>query len=259
MRAALLATMFSAACALCAPVTHALEADEVWPRLQQAHFAGRTPLADAQVVDLDAPDRAEDAAIVPMAIVIGPEGGSIRRAWLVIDGNPSPMAARFTLHREAVGRIETRVRIERYTTVRAVAETVDGRLFMATRFVKAAGGCSAPLGGDDEEARRDIGRMMLRSSGQGSHGEAELRIRHPNHSGLEFDLDTRGYVAADYLRRVTVRQDGELLMDAELDIAISRNPYLRFGFSRRAGTLEIDAEDSRERRFTARFPAQPAP
>ena len=35
-------------------------------------------------------------------------------------------------------------RIDDYTYLHAVAETVDSRLYMAARFIKAAGGCSAP-------------------------------------------------------------------------------------------------------------------
>jgi sulfur-oxidizing protein SoxY len=86
----------------------------------------------------------------------------------------------------------------------------------------------------------------------------ELRIRHPNHSGLEVDLDSRGYVAADYVRALRLLQDGRALLDAELDISISRNPYLRFGIATDARRLDVQVDDSRERRFDARFPPDAA-
>ncbi len=58
--------------------------------------------------------------------------------------------------------IETRVRIEEYTYVRAVALTNDGKLYMAANYVKASGGCSAPAGKDAIAARANLGKMRLR-------------------------------------------------------------------------------------------------
>ena len=51
--------------------------------------------------------------------------------------------------------IETRVRVDQYTNVHAVAETADGKLFVSTVFVKAAGGCSAPTGNNADAAGAD--------------------------------------------------------------------------------------------------------
>jgi sulfur-oxidizing protein SoxY len=229
--------------------------DLAWTRVRKAVFGERPLVEDPSVLALEAPERAEDASMVPVALRVGPRGTVLRTLWLVVDDNPSPLAARFTLHDAVLGSIETRIRVERYTHVRAVGETGDGHLFMATRFVRAAGGCSAPAGpgGDDGDA---LGRMSMRRFGTASGGraETELRIRHPNHSGLEIDLDSRGYIAADYVRTVTVRQDGQPLLDAELDISISRNPYLRFGVSAGAQTLDARMLDSRGREFSARWP-----
>ena len=109
-------------------------------------------LATVQVEDagdlvaIAAPARAEDAAIVPVAIkvdrTLAPE---IRGLYLVIDNNPSPLAAHFVLGPIADAQnIATRVRIDDYTYMHAIAETADGRLYAAARFIKAAGGCSAP-------------------------------------------------------------------------------------------------------------------
>lgn len=233
-------------------------ADAAWPKVRSALFGERSLRTDAAVLALEAPDRAEDASMVPVALRVGPAGGALRTLWLLVDENPSPLAARFTLHDAVVGSIETRLRVERYTMVRAIGETDDGRLYMAEHFVRAAGGCSAPMGpADDGEAA--IGRMSMRRFDlAGARSEVELRIRHPNHSGLEVDLDTRGYVAADYVRALRLLQDGRPLLDAELDISISRNPYLRFGIAADARHLDVQVDDSRERHFNARFPPDTA-
>ncbi len=100
------------------------------------------------VLAIDAPYRAEDAALVPVTIrsVLPPgDPRQIRRITLVIDENPSPLAAVFEFGPgSGIDRISTRVRIDDYTNVHAVAEMSDGTLYAVQRFVKAAGGCSAP-------------------------------------------------------------------------------------------------------------------
>ena len=69
---------------------------------------------------------------------------------MLIDGNPVPLAGKFHLYDEAAGTghrnlsIGTRVRVNEYTLIHAVAETTDGRLLSAERYVKAAGGARRP-------------------------------------------------------------------------------------------------------------------
>lgn len=54
----------------------------------------------------------------------------IDKVWLIIDNNPVPLSAVFDITPLA-GRadIATRVRVNAYTSMRAIAETNDGRLF----------------------------------------------------------------------------------------------------------------------------------
>src|SRR5690606_3862735 len=129
------------------------EANATWQQMRTTMFQDRaiTTPADA-VLTLEAPERAQDAAIVPISIRTHVEQRPdryIERVYLMIDNNPSPMGATFHFAPTS-GRadIETRVRIDAYTHVRAIAEMNTGELYMATRFVKASGGCSAPPGKD---------------------------------------------------------------------------------------------------------------
>jgi len=121
--------------------------EDPWPALAEQIFNNR-PLADgAAVIAIDAPYRAEDAAVVPLTLRALPRDGDpreVRKITLVIDANPSPLAATFTLGAGGhVDTIATRVRVDDYTNIHAVAELSDGKLYAATRYVKAAGGCSA--------------------------------------------------------------------------------------------------------------------
>ena len=86
------------------------------------------------MIAIEMPYRAEDAAIVPVTLRATLPPGDIRRVLaitLVIDQNPAPMAARFELGPDAsVSEISTRVRVNNYTDVHAVAELSDGKLYM---------------------------------------------------------------------------------------------------------------------------------
>ncbi len=146
------------------------EATEIWKKVRASLFEAR-PIASAgsDLITLDLPVRAEDATIVPVAIKTRfPQTASryFEKLYLIIDNNPSPIAAIFKFTPQS-GRadIETRVRIDEYTHVRAIAETNDGQLHMATRFVKASGGCSAPPGKDAQAAQATLGRMKFRVEG----------------------------------------------------------------------------------------------
>jgi sulfur-oxidizing protein SoxY len=114
----------------------------VWKKVHASMFANAPIEAADNVVMLDTPKRAEDAAIVPLAIRSQfPQTNEryIETIWLIIDNNPSPIAAVFHFTLES-GRadIETRIRIEEYTYVRAVALTNDGKLYMAN-YVRRGG------------------------------------------------------------------------------------------------------------------------
>ncbi|HEX6364064.1 MAG TPA: quinoprotein dehydrogenase-associated SoxYZ-like carrier, partial [Albitalea sp.] len=171
------------------------------------------------------------------------------------DDNPGPVAAvlRFTPDSGRAG-IETRVRIDQYTTVRAIAQTSDGALHMASRFVKASGGCSAPPAADARAARATLGRMRLRmqpGDAPGAPVAALLTISHPNDSGLVMDQSTRLYTPPHFVRSVAVRYGDRPVLDAELDFAISENPHLRFHFLPQGGPgeLRVEVVDSQDRRF----------
>ena len=184
----------------------------------------------------------------------------MRRAWLIIDKNPGPVAAIFTFEPgSGVVDMETRVRVEEYTWMRAVAELADGSLHMTTRFVKASGGCSAPAGKDPAVAAANMGRMKLRVLGatedSGLTG-AQLMISHPNESGMAMDQVTRLYPRPHFVRTIKVSYKGEPLMTAEVNFSISENPNFRFHFRTPEGDLregggELKAEvvDTDELRF----------
>jgi sulfur-oxidizing protein SoxY len=262
----LLPVLFAALFLVSGPAQTAEPAKEIWPKVRAGLFQDR-PIeeADGSVLTLDAPDRAADAAIVPIAIKTKlpqtPEK-YIQKVYLIIDRNPSPLGAVFHLTPES-GRadIDTRVRIEEYTDVRAIAELNDGKLFMTTRYVKASGGCSAPAGKDQEAALARIGKMKFRLDDKielNQPNVAQLMISHPNSSGLAMDQLTRLYVPAHFVRRVEVTYAGRPIMTADIDFTISEDPNFRFYFvPREPGELKAQVVDTRDLEFKSSIKVAP--
>ena len=244
------------ALALSASVAARAETPDVWPELTRDLFQNRAIVADATVT-LEAPTRAEDAAIVPMTLRF-PDSGKIKTASLVIDQNPMPMAAAFSLGDGAgVSFITTRVRVNSYSMVHAVAETRDGKLHMEGKFVKAAGGCSAPAVKDQDEANAHLGQMKYREfkSAESGKREAQIMIRHPNSSGMQMDQLTHLYIPAHYIDRIEVRQGDQLLFTMEGGISLSEDPNFRFSYAPNgAKTLSVVAHDTKGNVFKAEWP-----
>ncbi|MDX1606010.1 MAG: quinoprotein dehydrogenase-associated SoxYZ-like carrier [Candidatus Competibacterales bacterium] len=232
--------------------------DFIWENgLRQTHFGDRPIHDGAGVIELEAPYRAENAAIVPLRVKAGfpqTEDRYIRTVTLLIDNNPTPLAGRFHFY-PASGRADLalRVRINAYTNVRAIAETNDGRLYMAKDYVKASGGCSAPVGTDIEAAMARLGQMRfrVRDPSPGEPIQAQLNISHPNITGLQMDQLTRLYLPAHFVRRIEVTYDGEPVLTAETDISISEDPSFRFYFVPQGeGELRAVVLDNQNGRFT---------
>lgn len=243
------------------------EASEIWQKVRASLFESR-PITNVgnEALVLDAPIRAEDAAVVPIAMRAKlPQTASnyVSKLYLVIDNNPSPIAAIFSFTPDS-GRadVETRVRVDEYTFVRAIAETSDGRLLMQTRFVKASGGCSAPPGKDPQAALASLGKIRLRVDGDVVMNQptlVQLMISHPNDSGMAMDQLTRQFTPRRFVRTVNVAYAGQPVLSADLDFAISENPNLRFYFMPRSpGKLTVEVVDSNQAAWKSSLDVAPS-
>ncbi len=255
--------------ALATMATASAEVDEAtraqrWAELSGQIFGDRAIQDGSALLTIDAPDRASDAALVPLKIELAPSiRGDVTGVYLVIDDNPSPLAAHFIFGPASdPSDVATRVRVDDYTYLHAVAETRDGKLYGVARFIKAAGGCSAPASKDQTLAMSRLGqmKMSLRRDGQADAPvEAHLLVSHPNSSGMQMDQLTRNYIPANFIREVTVTYNGDPVITMESDISISEDPSLTFAFVPRGGSgeLKVEAEDSNNRHFESSWPVKP--
>ena len=247
----------------------AAEPADPWPDLVRDVFNGR-PIADgAGLIAIEMPVRAEDAAVVPVTLRLTVPPGDPRHVaavTLVIDQNPAPVAATFRLA-PGVTMIATRVRVDSYTNVHAVAELSDGTLHMAQTYVKASGGCSAPAAKNADEARASLGQMRFRQfaakaatgapPASGGPREAQVMIRHPNNSGLQMDQVTRLYTPVFFVRDLQIWQGDQQVLKMEGGISISEDPNIRFTYAPNgAATVRAEAVDTDGHRFSGEWPAE---
>jgi len=254
------AIALSLAAALCATGPALAEEDaaaraERWQDLKHAVFGERPVTDGGGVITLDAPARALDAAVVPVTVTLNTGNGSgiprVKTVWIMVDGNPSPLAGTFRFGPAADPQmLKTRMRVDQYTLMHAVAETEDGRLFAAERYVKAAGGCSAPSMKDPQLAMSRMGQMRVRLDGTAPLQEdqaatATLLVSHPNANGMQVDQLTHNFVPARYLQDIKVTYGDALVLDVESDISLSEDPSITFGFvPHGAGPLRVELVDS---------------
>lgn len=236
---------------------------ERWKAIAEQIFGDRQIEPTETLIKLDAPIRAEDAALVPITLTM-PEKDRLKSVYLVIDDNPAPLAARIVFGPAAEpGSLQLRVRIDGYTNVHAVAETADGKLFGTVAFVKASGGCSAPVGATDEEAMNGMGEMRMKFAGGAEVTpdkplQATLMIRHPNFNGMQMNQVTRNYTPPRYIDKLSVSYGDRKIFDLDADISLSTNPVITFSFVPHGkGPLKVVASDTKNGHWEQGFDPPP--
>jgi sulfur-oxidizing protein SoxY len=247
---------------------NALEpSEETWLGLKGEIF-GDAEIADGTgLLALETPSRAEDAAIVPVTLRTSLAAGdprTIEQLTIVVDENPAPLAARFSFGANSgIAMVATRVRVDTYSYIHAVAKLSDGKIYMIKNFVKATGGCSAPAAKNADAASATIGQLKLRQFGQsstdavGNSAEAQVQVRHPNYSGMQMDQITRLYIPAYFVDSLKIFRDNDFLLSMEGGISISENPTVRFNYAPQgANRLRVEARDTSGGIFTQSWPIE---
>jgi sulfur-oxidizing protein SoxY len=226
--------------------------DDTWNNiLKSQFFAGKNIEESDAVIELEAPYRAEDPAIVPVKVsskIPQSKDKYVKKIWLLVDKNPFPFVGEFEFFPESgKADLAMRVRVNTYSNIRAIAETNDGKLTMTKKFVKASGGCSAPIGADLDEAMKRLGKVKFRLDDGVTPGQptlTQLMISHPNLTGMQMDQMTRFIRKSHFIDRLKVSFNNKPVLNAKIDIAISADPNFRFYFvPDKAGELKAEFTD----------------
>ena len=240
--------------------------EKIWAALKGDVLGDRPILLDTGLIRIEAPKRAQDAALVPVDIYIDPaKAAGVKKVTMVIDVNPAPVAATFQLGKDAgVTHLATRVRVDDYSYLRVIAETDSGELHMSQTFVKASGGCSAPAVKNSKDALASMGKMKLRQfvppaeETMTKAQELQLMIRHPNNSGLQRDPLTQYFIPAHFVQNLSISQGDRLILAMEGGISISEDPNFRFDFAvHGTDDIRVEAIDTDGKVFTDKWPLDP--
>ncbi len=100
---------------------------------------GATTPADSKDVQITGPDIAENGAVVPIGVATTLP--NVTMVAIMIEKNPSTLAATFTLPAGTEPNIQTRVKMGQTSNVIVVVKS-DGKLFMTGKEIKVTmGGC----------------------------------------------------------------------------------------------------------------------
>ena len=223
-----------------------------WTDLKQTIFKDIDLKSGEGIIELSTPNRAPDAAFVPMSFKthkLKNQDDFITKVHLVIDMNPSPYSGTFQFATK-IDQIElaTRIRLDAYTKVRVIAETKKGDYFMAANFVKGSGGCAAPPLGDLDNMIANAGKIKIKVKNveeKDGIAEAKIMISHPQFNGLQANPVTTEMIEAYFIYNVEVTYNDKIVMSLESDISISQDPTFRFNFPvGDGGDLKITAKDT---------------
>ncbi len=244
------------------------QSDKVWEeKLRKPSFQEREIIEGAQqdILELKAPFTAEDASIVPISIHAKmPQTPElyIKKITIFVDKNPVPLVGEFELTPDSgKADLAMKIRVDDFSYVRAVAETNEGRLYMAKSFVKAKGACSAPPPSSIDDSRRLLGKMRMKTIGDVVFDKPnlmQLKIRHPNITGMApLRIGSRVLPPAFFLKELEVDFNGKTVLRAKTTFSISMDPAFRFFFvPDKEGVLVVRGNDTKNNEFESSYPVK---
>lgn len=103
-----------------------------------ADLFGATP-SDSADVQMKIPDIAENGAVVPVTITTSL--ADVESISVIVDNNPTPLAAFFALGPKALPTVSVRIKMGQSSQVRAIVKA-GGQLYSTSKEVKVTiGGC----------------------------------------------------------------------------------------------------------------------
>ena len=229
----------------------------LWPVMKEAFFEKR-PMTEVTFMKIEAPRRAESGAQVPVTYTIdnsAANGVKIVKLYSFVDANPIPLTATYHLT-DALGNFQlaTRIRFETDAFVRLVGEDASGKLYLASREIRAAGGCGGTVDGDEAALRASAGKIKFKVEDNVKFGNATsttFNIKHMMRTGLQRDLVSQGFVPAFYINKTEFTYNGKPVMIVDVGVGTAEDPYFKFNFiPTEPGKLEAVATDSEGKTFS---------
>jgi sulfur-oxidizing protein SoxY len=228
----------------------------LWPVMKEAFFAKRE-MTEVDFMKIEAPRRAESGAQVPVTYTIdngAAKGVKIVKLYSFVDANPIPLTATYHLT-DSLGdfNLSTRIRFETDAFVRLVGEDAAGKLYLASREIRAAGGCGGTVDADEAVIRASAGKIKFKVEEPVKIGGATattFNIKHPMRTGLQRELVSQGFIPAFYINKTAFNFNGKNVLTVDVGVGTAEDPYFKFNFVPTApGKLEVVATDNEGKDF----------
>lgn len=239
--------------------------DKVWnEELKPALFGEKEIVEGAgqNIIELKAPFRAEDAAIVPVSIHSKIDQTAdlyIKKLHVYVDKNPTPLVGIFEFTPDSgKADVAMRIRVDQFTYVRAVAELNNGELYMTKSFVRASGACSAPPPKSIDDSIANLGAMKIKTIGDLEFSKPNLlqvKIKHPSITGMQpLRIGSRVMPPPHFVNNLEIDFNGKHIMKAQLTFSISMDPAFRFYFiPDKEGTITVKGTDTKKNAFSETY------
>lgn len=252
----------------CLSLSEPAIAESSWDDIRPDVFGERPINPAGSFVRLEAPVRPEDQSAVPVSMEANfSDGRTIRSVTFIVDENPSPVAAVFNMGQSRSHlKLGTLFRLNTATPVRVVVEASDGKLYMADRYVKFAGGqaaCAAPPNGNPEEIAANMGNMTFAPEHHAVaqteiRPKAMLKVSHPNHTGMVLDQMSLLYIPLRIVSDIEVREGDDTVFTMTGSITLSQDPQVTFDYlSNGAHEMVVKVTDTDGASWAKTFPIGP--
>jgi thiosulfate oxidation carrier complex protein SoxZ len=181
---------------------------------------GVSNAVNSQEIEIIAADRAENGAVVQVEVISRiPNTESIS---IMIEGNPTPLIANFSLQNGAQGHVVTRVKMAKTSDIQAIIKA-SGKIFTHSKNVMVLeDGC----GGSDSD-REFQSSMKMRAKRQDQVTEAKVIIVHPMTTGRSKN-SAGELIPAHFIQNINATINGKPVLEMQCGTGISKNPYLTF-------------------------------
>lgn len=226
---------------------------EQWEVIKESFFPQAVVQDAGTKISITAPKQAENAALVPFTFALDLAKGKIKSVHIFTDANPILHTATFNLPQpQSRFGLSTRIRLEKNSIVRVIAETSSGKFLMKTVAIKTpGGGCGGGAMTNEAKLRAEAGKMKLKLLAKNENGTQPfvLLIKHPMRTG--FERTFQGYYAkAWFMEKIEIKSDKKILLSAKLGPGISANPYFKIQeLSVIQSAISIKATDNEDKVF----------
>lgn len=179
--------------------------------------------APSDAIDITAPSRAENGAIVQVAVHSRiPNSEAIA---IFVDKNPTALIGNYMFNHGAQANMVTRIKMAETSDIKVIVKAGE-RYFTASKKVQVLeNGC----GGTSSANGLFRSSMKIRAKLLKDESVVQVKaiITHPMHTGLGKD-DAGQLIPAHFIQNITIKHLNQPVINMQLGTGISKNPYLTF-------------------------------